>query len=134
MKKIASIMIFILTVSGAAFAQSTTNSTNPKQAGTTNEGSNNQANNGTDTQGTTQGANHENNNNTATQAGRAGQVNGSNASSGTGKKGNETHGNEAGTKAPGPLQRPLQRGTNSSNTNENGGNKKSDASSKAKKY
>jgi len=127
MKKIASIMIFVLTLSGAAFAQSTTSSTNPKQGKTNNEGSNNQANNGTDTQGSTQGANHENNNKTATQPGRAGQVNGSNTSAGTGKKGNEAHGNEAGSKGA------AAKINTSTTPKMNADNKKTDASSKPKK-
>lgn len=94
MKKLAASFIFVMTIAASAYAQSTTQSTSPKQAGTATEGNNRTGNKneGTDTQGTTQGANHEVGNNKATTPGKAGQVNGSNTTSGTGKEGNQAKG------------------------------------------
>jgi hypothetical protein len=97
MKKLAASFIFLLTVTVSAYAQSTTQSTNPKQGRTSGTATSDSSktggkNEGTDTQGTTSGANHEIGNSKATQPGRAGQVNGSNATGGTGKEGNEAKG------------------------------------------
>ena len=94
MKKIIASFIFVFAISSAVYAQSTTQSTNPKQQGTATADSSKTGgkNEGTDTQGTTQGANHEIGNDKATQPGKAGQVNGSNTSGGTGKEGNQAKG------------------------------------------
>ncbi|MCF0064459.1 hypothetical protein MUK70_25265 [Dyadobacter chenwenxiniae] len=100
MKKIIASFIFAFAISSAVYAQSTTQSTNPKQQGTATADSSKAGgkNEGTDTQGTTQGANHEIGNSKATQSGKAGQINGSNATSGTGKEGNEAKGRANATK------------------------------------
>lgn len=100
MKKLIAGFIFTFAISSATYAQSTTQSTNPKQQGTTTADSSKAGgkNEGTDTQGTTQGANHEVGNDKATQPGKAGQVNGSNTTSGTGKEGNEAKGRPNATK------------------------------------
>jgi len=97
MKKLIAGFIFTFAITSAAYAQTTTQSTNPKQQGTATADSSKAGgkNEGTDTQGTTQGANHEVGNDKATQPGKAGQVNGSNTSSGTGKEGNEAKGKNA---------------------------------------
>jgi lipopolysaccharide export LptBFGC system permease protein LptF len=94
MKKVIASLIFTFAVSASVYAQSTTQSTNPKQQGTATADSSKTGgkNEGTDTQGTTQGANHEVGNSNATQPGKAGQVNGSNKTSGTGKEGNGANG------------------------------------------
>lgn len=94
MKKLLASFIFVFAISSAVYAQSTTQSTNPKQQGTATADSSKAGgkNEGTDTQGTTQGANHEIGNDKATQPGKAGQVNGSNSTGGTGKEGNQAKG------------------------------------------
>lgn len=100
MKKLLASFIFVFAVSSAVYAQTTTQSTNPKQQGTATADSSKAGgkNEGTDTQGTTQGANHEVGNAKATQPGKAGQVNGSNATGGTGKEGNQAKGKPNATK------------------------------------